>query len=665
MLNRRNTRILIIVGLVIGSIAGPAIAALLNNSVPVQQGVTIHAPDGPAVNITESGDVDLTSPFPDANTVQINSSVGNATLVSSGRTNASLDNINGTWTNVSGLDVATNELFINPEDKPAVNVSGDVETLDFRDMAVDDGNVDFVYSGTSGTTTVTVRGLQADTDIRAVDADTGSLLSGATTASDGTVTLSSMPNSEHEVELKTSKGGPGLSDPSPLGEQSTFPTEMSVDVSDPDFGNGENVTVEFYVDDSKLGENSTESAGTVTLSISQPARGAHDAKAVATDSNGNTKTLEWDFSIANNLTVREATNPWDKINDRDVTFTFYDGNETITEETVSDGVVNLTGLATNEDIVVKVEAEPTQNGTSAYHNRTVVIEDITKQSDVYLLNKNESSVEVRFTLQDLTGEFEGNNATLFVQKPVNRTGTPTWTTMHGDQFGVEGVTTDLVEGERYRLIVKNEDNDVRILGSYVADVTESVQLTIGTVEAVPDTSSEAFTYNASYMNSTTNYVKFEYNDTLNITDSVSVTIHEFGNESNVLFANQTFSGPLGTFSLSEPVASEDEDKSWVIEVTGTRDGEEITIREIVGPRRPVLGNMPGWLRAVISIGSIWVVAGLFSQINGDVGAVVIAGMGGMWWFVDFLPAETGVGVVVLALITAGIIFLNERRSSAL
>jgi lipoprotein signal peptidase len=67
---------------------------------------------------------------------------------------------------------------------------------------------------------------------------------------------------------------------------------------------------------------------------------------------------------------------------------------------------------------------------------------------------------------------------------------------------------------------------------------------------------------------------------------------------------------------------------------------------------------------LISIGSILVISGLFSQANGGLGGIVAAAMGGIWWYVDMLPSEVGVGVVALSMIIAGAIFIRTRGAAA-
>lgn len=648
--------LLVTAGLVVG--ASSEFTTISSNG----DGTVLSAGNGPSVTLVGNTDVYTDSGGVEGgNGVRWNTSDGDITFVSQGDSNATVhkDNITGTWTTVSGLDVATNGVRIDAEDKRAINVSGDLDRIKFRDATLDNGQADFVYAGTAGSTNVTVRGVAADTQIRAVDKDTGDLLAGGTSDGSGTVELTEMPNSEHTVTLESSEGGPGISDPHPEGTLGDFPSELSVNVSDPDFDSGDNVSVEFFLDGNSVGNNSTTSAQRVSTSISQPSRGDHTAKAIATDSTGNQKEITWTFSIANELEIRNVTDPHGLIDDRTVELKFYEDGDIYTRST-SDGTLNLTGLPTDGDIIGEAK-------TDGFKTGYFLIEDLGKQQSVYLLHDSVTSVEVRFTLRDRTGNFDGNGAQLEVQKAINRSETK-WHTVYGDEFdAADAITADLEEGQRYRLVLKNEDNDIRILGTYDADVSETVELTVGTVDAVPEGTGLEYAWNASYVNesaSSTNYVQFEYNDSKELTEDLTVKIYQRGNESNVLLSNQTFSGPVGTLSLSEPVPEDQEDVTWVVEATGQRDGEQIYIKEPIGDRQPILTSMPGWLKTIISIGSIWIVAGLFSQLNGDVGALVTAGLGGIWWWVDFLPQEAGVGVVVLSMITAGIVFINERRGGA-
>lgn len=633
---------------------------LLTDAEPASGDVAIGASDGPTVVVTGiNNKIELTEFTPDSNTVEVASDAGNGTFSSNRYTHVRADNIEGTWTNLTALNVTGATLTVDPVDKAQASVSGDTDAFAYRDtIGIDDGNLDFVYSGTSGTTTVTVRGVPANANIGAVD-ETGTLLATATSNANGVVTLSGMANSEHKVSL-TEGTRPEVSNLQPDKNLSTAPSQLSVDITDKDFANGDSVTVEFTLDGSVVDTQTVSSNGTVTtpLPSSGESLGEHTWSVDATDDYGLTDTGSASYGIPNQLRfVNESDGTL--LNTITIEATFFDGD--ITTITTSDGTINMTGLDATDEFTV--DAKP----QSLYFDRTVYIVSIVDQRTVYLLRNNQSivpSVTNRFTLRDRTGDYDGNGARLKIQKAINVSGTSEWQTIHGDEFGVSGVQTQLEKGVRYRLIVTNKDKDTRVLGTYVAEANETVPLTIGTVQGDPVAGSDGYRYNATYDNSTgTPTVRFTYNDSNVSTSELSLTIYQKGNESNVLFRNQTFTnGPYGSISVSEIVPANQSQNTWIVEAYVQRNGEQQRIREQVGPRNAVLLAIPNWLKVFISVGSIWLVAGLFSRLNGHIGGLVVAGMGGMWWFIDFLPQETGIGVVVLSLITAGILFIKERAA---
>jgi hypothetical protein len=657
----RRTRLVIALLIAVVAIAGVGAAAHLDGSAPTTGDVTLQSNTGLNATLSGTTQVRFQNAFPADDTVQFTTEAGNATLSASGPADAQIatNEIEGEWTNVTNIDATSNAVTINPADKPAATAGGDIDSLNFTSIDVDDGDADFVYAGTSGTSTVTVSGVPSNTVIGAVDASTGALLATTTADGSGTVTFSGLSNSEHTVELKTGDSSPSLSNPTPQGPQSSFPTQLSIDVDDGDFPS-DTVTAEFFLDGSSVGTDSLSSAGTASTSISPPGPGEHTVRVEAEDEYGNTNSRTWTFGTPNNITVRNATAPWAKIDDRPVNLTLYQG-DTVIERSTTDANVSLEGLDTSQQIVVEARAD-------GYNDSFVVIDDITQQSTLYMLSENVSKVEVRFTLNDQTGgTFSENNASLRIQKPINRTGpNPTWQTVHADQFGVAGVTVKLEQDQRYRLIVRNDQGDRRMLGSYTADVPETRQLTINPLQDGIEDPQTEYEYNASYVNSTSGRnVRFTFADATDNTDSLTVQIHERGNASNVLLSNTTFGGPVSSVQITEPVPTDENTTDWVVKAWVDRGGSVQQLTIPVGPQQPLFGGLPAWLRMLISIGTIWLVAGLFSQLNGDVGAVIVAGLGAMFWFIDFLPADTGFGVVLLSMLTAGVIFVNERRGGGL
>lgn len=663
----REHAVVLVVVLVVVVMPAAAIAYDLSNTTPTSGTIPVETQSGTTVYVANTGgEMNLKDPWVDKNTVRIATAptAGNATVTGSGGGNITLWQTTGTETKLTGIDASTTEIKVNPEDKRAINVTGGIDTLNYTaNPTIDDSTTDFTYSASSSGDVV-VRGVKSNTDIRAVDKATGSNVGGGTSDANGKLRINSLDSvsSSTDVILKSSSGGPGLSNPSPEGTQSDFPSEMTVDVSDPDFSDGESVTVEFFIDGTSQGTTTVTSEGTATLSIPDPSRGNHTAKAVATDSAGFQNTINYDFAVPQTLFINRATDPGTRIDDRRVNVAFREGGEVYTRSTTN-GQVSLTGLPVEGDIVGSVSAESTTTPDRSYHDSEIIVQDIAIPETIYLLDTNATSVQTRFTLADRTSEFDGNGAQLIIQFVDNSSGTPQYEAYLGDEFGVSGVTTQLVKSERYRLLVRNDDGDKRVLGTYDADVGETVQLTVGSVSAKPAAPDVGYGHNATYMNNTgQNYVRFEYNDSAELTDTVTLEIYQRGNRSNKLVDNQTFSGPLGTLAITEPVPNATSNSTWVVLATVDRDGRTFQIRSLVGPRNPILTSLAPWMRAIISIGSIFLVAALFSRLNGAIGGLVVAGLGGIWFYVDFLPQETGIGVVILSMVTAAVIYINGRRA---
>jgi len=267
----------------------------------VSDGVPFGAPDG--MNATIEGDTNVIMEtdvlFPSSNIVQFKTEAGNITFDSNGPAWATVatDNITGTYTNITEIDATSNDISINPEDKRKITVGDDIDRIEFRDGSIDDGGVDFVYAGSSGSSKIVLFGLPANTKIGAVDKQAGRILGVTTTDANGVATFSSLPNSEHTVQLVTSSGGPSLSNSDPNQETVRYENvSLSIDVSDPDYPT-ENVTLEWYVDGTLKETTYATSSGThsATVTLSD---GQYDWHVEATDSYGAT-----DSSATNTFTI--------------------------------------------------------------------------------------------------------------------------------------------------------------------------------------------------------------------------------------------------------------------------------------------------------------------------------------------------------------------------
>lgn len=341
-----------------------------------------------------------------------------------------------------------------------------------------------------------------------------------------------------------------------------------------------------------------------------------------------------------------------------VTVTKY-GNDSVETETTTSGSFNLTNFLNESNIPVKLES-------GNYNTRNTIIKDPRSEQNVYLINSTTTTSDIEFLVDDKTGLFPPRETLLIIERPVKLDGTLQYREVaRGELTAANLYSVRLENDARYRIRVKNGP-DERAIGPYVPEGDETVTLTIGDVilDPGPDNSPE-HSANRTNITGSPVQVTFQYNDTTETTSEIYLHIYEYNNASNELLANTSFSGPFGGFSHTENVPSAENNTTWVVDFTAVRSGENINGQYIVGPQRPILNEMPTWLVTFMSIGLILMVAALFSQVNASIGAVVVAGVGGLLFYIDFVPPELGAGVMLLSLMAAGMIWINEHRGGNL
>lgn len=571
-----------------GRVAAAAVVLVLASGVVLgalspyfvsSDGVAYGLDGGPTVVTDKQYSITSGAPYDSSTTVNITTeNNGRATFQSSGDTEVTIDDLEGTFSNFSAIDATAASLRIDPGDKAQATVGGGVTALDFRDGTVNDSTIDFVYTASGeGRVKLKTNGT-TDKSYGLLDVDSGQTLDVGVADSSGRINFDGLESGTHRVRII------------------------------------------------KLGK----------------------------------------------LVVREEGAGHRKINNVRAEFKFFedqDDDPVIVNRTSTNGGVDLTGLPVDEEFVVQIKAG---NGSTTYHNRTLLLPDLGQQDTAFLINKNETTVENRFVVRDATGEFPPSSTEIIIQHAINDSlyGAASdsaddgydFENVGGDDLGAdEAYVIDLAEGERYRIKVQNEAGDVRILGAYTPETGGTIDLNVGEVAVDPE--ADPVPRINSFRNNTSRvFVTAEYNDSTRETDEVFIEIYNRSDRSDVLFSNTSFAGPLGNVKVVEPVPPAENDTEWVTRVTYDRGGEQNQQQEIVGPRGgDVVPGMANWLRAVLSIGSLILVAGLFSQLNGAIGGLVVASLGGLYWFVGFLPDSTGVGVVVLALVAAGAMFINETK----
>lgn len=420
--------------------------------------------------------------------------------------------------------------------------------------------------------------------------------------------------------------------------------DLSADVNDTDFptAQGDSVSVELIVDGTTEHTNTITSNGTVSTTVSGLSGGSHTYKVKATDDYGNTVTsAERTINAPSTLSIRNETSPDQLIDTATVEVTFFASDEVVTKSTTN-GKINLTGLPVDEKLIVRAESED-------FRTRNIILKSLYDQENVYLLHKNKSAVEVRFELEDRTGTFPESESELYIERVINLSGDTQYRTIAADEFGTNGYTTYLQEGQRYQLRVEHQDN-VRVLGGYTSSVSETVTLRpVAVGVSLNQTNVSTYNWSASYVEDPTTEVEFRYIDPINETTNLHVKIYPRGNESAAIY-DDTTAGPVGSVSIEKILTGDQVNKTWVVEWTADREGEEISGKRMVGKQvNEIVGELPQWMQEAFAALIIVITGGLFSQLNVGVGAVTTSLTAGGFWMMGLLPPIAG-GAITIALI---------------
>lgn len=445
---------------------------------------------------------------------------------------------------------------------------------------------------------------------------------------------------------------------SPTGDINDAQQTLSIDVNDSEFAStqSETVTVEFFVnesDDSSFTSRSTDtlnSNGTAEYTDTFTVGGTTDWFIWANDSYGGTqKSQTFSFTTPSNLSIREESEDHEKITSANATVMFFedeDDDPTIIKRTTDSGELNLSGLPIGNTFIVSVQAP-------GYHNRTTIIDGIFDQQTVFLVNRNRTTNEVTFKVDDQTGDF-GQDAQLTLQKAINRSlygGSPanyTWTNVAGDEIGAQNqLVDDLIRDDRYRIRIESGDNETRLLGAHVATNDQVVTLTIQdvTIDVTNETTDVSVGFEKDAEN---NQLDFSYTDRTDNTSSIEVIIHEKDNRSNEIH-NQTHVGTFGDFLLEKSVSDAQLNKSWVVRFNATRAGENVSGVYLTGNRGNVaISVIPAWVRHYASMGIILLIPTLMGGRRAETGALVATAIAGVLWWIQWLPPEVSIMSVALA-----------------
>lgn len=385
----------------------------------------------------------------------------------------------------------------------------------------------------------------------------------------------------HDEGLLFESAAPTLSDPEPPDEVKIEQAagNVSINVSDPDvaLAQGDNVTVTATDDEgTTFGSTTLTTNGTASLGYSAEA-GENIIQWTAEDAYGNSDTFEQTFTTPSTLSIRNESNPDQLVNSNsEITATFFgQSGETVVERTSSDGTFNLSGLPADTEYVVQVDAD-------GYRSRQVIITSLFEQQTVYLLPDSATGANIQFELNDETGRFAADETTLFVKRPITRNGTTDFRTVFADEFGATGaLRVTLRDEQRYRLMVRNAEGEMRALSSYTTSGAATAPLTIGQVEVSGEVNDRGVAFDSRIIDTGQGEaIRVVYRDPEQRTDDIEVAVEQNGTQ-----VTQNLSGEAadGRFIATVPVDNDTaENATFDVSYEALRGGETISGSQQVG-----------------------------------------------------------------------------------
>jgi len=355
------------------------------------------------------------------------------------------------------------------------------------------------------------------------------------------------------------------------------------------------------------------------------------------------------------LQVRNEAAP-DQLVDGNVTLTarlFAGSGDTVIERQVTNGTVSLAGVPLDQELVITV-----REANADYVYRRILIESAIQTSEIYILPTTEPAAEVRFQIADETGRFQSENTRLFVEKPITRANSTEYRVISGDRVGADGeFPTILVDSQRYRLRVENDQGEQRVLGSYVVQGARVARIPIGEVQFSADVSEgaamQASLRQAPSSASYSHEVRIVYLDPEGTTDSIEISVtNSTGGQIRPTTTEQlngTANAYVETYPITQPFDPEQD--TATIDVTATQGVEQQSFTTTVGDVPEILTNAPidTQVLEIIGLVSIVAVVGLLVIVSPTAAAVVGPGYAGALTITGVVP------IPLPAVVLAGLI----------
>jgi len=299
-------------------------------------------------------------------------------------------------------------------------------------------------------------------------------------------------------------------------------------------------------------------------------------------------------------------------------------------------------LPVDEPFIARVSAP-------GFATTRVRLQSLLSQSEVFLLPSSATTVEIRFRLNDNTGQFPAKTTVVSIEQILEQNGTTEFKRVAADEFGASPTRTfTLEEGARFRIRIRNDAGEVRELGSITADRAKTVPLDVGELQfGVSEKGLEEGRYQANATR-TNNTLTFVYQDPANATDGITVRIVQSDNRSQEVA--QSSAGAVDSFKFTHQLQGDDRNESYIALFEISRNGAVREGSRPFGAQQFRLGSGldDGW-KQIFGVGLLIVVGGLFSVANARIGALVIPGMAAVLFYAGWMSGVASGGAIVITL----------------
>lgn len=400
-----------------------------------------------------------TTPFPNKSAVRIPS----ATVVFNGSGDARIGSLTGSYAFANNLDVDQTPLIVDPVSKPRVRVEGGATSLSWRDPELeggDNGEEDFRYTGTSGTTHIAIGDVPPNTSIRAVNLSDGKQLAKNVSTENGTIVFSSLPNSVHSVDLRNDSA-PFVSDFEPANNswKPSGPVTLNVTIKNQEG----KTTVDIYAYDPdsiwtqftnspfvSQGGGTVKSGENFSVDVT-PVPGRNPWYVRMTDSDDEVYSNVFYYRHPGGVLAYNSSS-MDPVSSVTATIKSQDSSYSTTKSNSSGGFIDFEG-APDETLNVTLSS-------SGFYDRTLVVSDpaVRLYTTLYPDATNPASdtepenYTQNFTLDDRSGEFPPDQTDLLHQRKVDGS----WRTEGVDYCGAANLCQlEMQDGVTYRLQVRS------------------------------------------------------------------------------------------------------------------------------------------------------------------------------------------------------------------